>query len=87
MQANGAEMPRLAAIFGREKDITICATIHDAILIEAPLDELEKQTAIMQAVWQNLDALCLTVLSFVQRWDIRGIPRLLEIEKTPCGSL
>ena len=49
MQANGAEMLRLAVIFGREEGIKICATIHDAILIEATLDELEEQTAVMQS--------------------------------------
>ena len=49
MQANGAEMLRLAVIFGRKEDIKICTTIHDAILIEAPLDELEAQTAAMQS--------------------------------------
>ena len=49
MQANGAEMLRLAVVFGREEGIKICATIHDAILIEATLDELEEQTAVMQS--------------------------------------
>jgi len=49
MQANGAEMLRLAVIFGQGDGIRICATIHDAILIEATLDELEEQTAVMQS--------------------------------------
>ena len=49
MQANGAEMLRLAVIFGREEGIDICATIHDAILVEATLDELEEQTSVMQS--------------------------------------
>lgn len=49
MQANGAEMLRIAVILGREEGIKICATIHDAILIEATLDDLEAQTAAMQS--------------------------------------
>jgi hypothetical protein len=59
MQANGAEMLRLAVIFGGEEDIKICATIHDAILIEAPLGELEAQTAAMQSCMAKASRLVL----------------------------
>jgi DNA polymerase-1 len=41
MQANGAEIMRLAVCLGVENGITICCPIHDAILIEAPLDRLD----------------------------------------------
>ena len=37
MQANGAEMLRLACCFAIERGIRVCAPVHDAILIEAPL--------------------------------------------------
>jgi hypothetical protein len=40
MQANGAEMLRLACCLLNENDITVCAPIHDAVLIEAPIDFL-----------------------------------------------
>ncbi|MDP6590253.1 MAG: DNA polymerase [Alphaproteobacteria bacterium] len=59
MQSNGAEMLRLAVIFGREEGIKICATIHDAVLIEAPLDELEAQTAAMQSCMAEASSLVL----------------------------
>jgi len=42
MQANGAEMLRLACCLAVEAGIKVCAPIHDAILIEAPLDELDE---------------------------------------------
>lgn len=45
MQANGAEMLRLACIYLMQAGITVCAPVHDAILIEAPLDELETTAA------------------------------------------
>jgi DNA polymerase I len=45
MQANGAEMLRLACCLVVEAGIRLCAPVHDAILIEAPLDELEKNIA------------------------------------------
>jgi DNA polymerase-1 len=39
-QANGAEMLRLAACFATEQGIAVCALIHDAVLICAPLNRL-----------------------------------------------
>jgi DNA polymerase I-like protein with 3'-5' exonuclease and polymerase domains len=42
MQANGAEMLRIACFFAVEKGIKVCAPIHDAILIEAPVGILKK---------------------------------------------
>ena len=41
MQANGAEMLRLACIHLTEASIRVCAPVHDALLIEAPLDEVD----------------------------------------------
>jgi DNA polymerase-1 len=41
MQANGAEMLRLACIFAIEDGIEVCAPVHDAVLICAPLDRIE----------------------------------------------
>ena len=41
MQANGAEMLRLACVYLMQAGITVCAPVHDALLIEAPLDVLE----------------------------------------------
>ena len=47
MQANGAEMLRLACCLGTERGIEICAPVHDAILIAAPLSELNEAVAAM----------------------------------------
>lgn len=48
MQANGAEMLRLACIYGIDAGIKICAPVHDAILIEAPAELLNQHIATMQ---------------------------------------
>jgi DNA polymerase-1 len=48
MQANGAEMLRLACCLGTEQGIEICAPVHDAVLICAPVDHLEADVARMQ---------------------------------------
>ena len=49
MQANGAEMLRLAACFATEQGIEVCALIHDAVLICAPLDRLDADWRRMRA--------------------------------------
>lgn len=41
VQANGAEMMRLACIFVTEVGIRLCCPVHDALLVEAPADQLE----------------------------------------------
>jgi len=42
MQGNGAEMLRLACCYLVEEGIQVCAPVHDALLIEAPLDVLDE---------------------------------------------
>jgi hypothetical protein len=41
MQANAAEMTRIACIAGTEAGIEVCAPIHDAVLIAAALDKID----------------------------------------------
>ena len=48
VQANGAEMMRLACILATERGVRICCPVHDALLIEAPLDLLDEHVAITQ---------------------------------------
>jgi hypothetical protein len=50
MQANGAEMLRLACCLATERGICVCAPVHDALLIEAPAAELDRAIADTQAV-------------------------------------
>ena len=49
MQANGAEMLRLACCLATERGIEVVAPVHDAVLICAPLDRLESDVAATQA--------------------------------------
>ena len=49
MQANGAEMLRLACCLATERGIEVCAPVHDAVLICAPLDRLDADVAGMRA--------------------------------------
>ena len=49
MQANGAEMLRLACCLATEAGITVCAPIHDALLIEASDSDLDNAVEVTQA--------------------------------------
>jgi DNA polymerase I len=49
MQANGTEMMRLACCLATERGIEVCAPVHDALLICAPLERLEADVAATRA--------------------------------------
>lgn len=53
MQGNGAEMLRIACIFLTEAGIRVCAPVHDALLIELPLDGHEEGLAKAQALMRQ----------------------------------
>src|SRR6266568_3418050 len=48
MQANGAEMLRLACCLATERGLEVCAPVHDAVLIATPLDRIEAAVAATQ---------------------------------------
>ena len=50
MQANAAEMLRLACCLATESGIKVCAPVHDAILICAPLDRIDEDLARTRAI-------------------------------------
>ena len=51
MQANGAEMMRIATILATKAGVKICAPIHDAFLIEADEDDINA------SIWAMQDAM------------------------------
>jgi hypothetical protein len=59
MQANGAEMLRLACCLGTERGIEISAPIHDAVLICAPLDRLDADIRQMQDAMREASGIVL----------------------------
>jgi DNA polymerase-1 len=59
MQANGAEMLRIACILLTEAGIRVCAPVHDALLIEAPLEELDGAIAATQALMRKASEIVL----------------------------
>ena len=60
MQANGAEMLRLACCLATEQGVRVCAPIHDALLIEASLSDLEDVVAQTQQAMSDASAAVLS---------------------------
>jgi hypothetical protein len=72
MQANGAEMLRLACCNAVRAKIKICAPVHDALLIEAPLHEIGTAVTLTQKIMAEASVVVLgNVLSL--RSDVKVI--------------
>jgi DNA polymerase I-like protein with 3'-5' exonuclease and polymerase domains len=71
MQANGAEMLRLACCFATEQGIEVCAPIHDAVLICAPLDQLDHDIERMRACMAKASRVVLN--GFELRTDVHRV--------------
>jgi DNA polymerase I len=59
MQANGAELMRLACSMAVERGIEVCAPVHDAFLICAPLDRLDADVVEMKFVMEEASRVAL----------------------------
>jgi DNA polymerase-1 len=53
IQAGCAEILRLATGYMLDAGIAICACVHDAVLIEAPLGEIDEAAATCQECWRR----------------------------------
>jgi DNA polymerase I-like protein with 3'-5' exonuclease and polymerase domains len=59
LQANGAEMLRIACCLATEAGITICAPVHDALLIEADADAIDAAVAECQGYMRKASEIVL----------------------------
>jgi hypothetical protein len=97
MQANGAEMLRLACCLATEDRIAVCAPVHDALLIEAAIDEIDDAVARAQQAMAEASRLVLgglelrseaTVIRYPERYiDERGRQMWETVQDlvTGCG--
>lgn len=76
MQANGAEMLRLACILASERGVRVCAPVHDALLIEAPVASLDETIHATRAAMAEASRLVLD--GFVLRTDVSAYPHPLR---------
>jgi len=70
VQANSAAIMRLAAVLATERGLGICAIVHDAFLLEAPIEDMPRQVAELKACMDEASAVILDgfVLG-VDGWD------------------
>jgi DNA polymerase-1 len=71
MQANGAEMLRLACCLATERGVEVCSPVHDAVLICAPLERLEADIERMQAAMTEASRIVLC--GFQLRTDVMRV--------------
>ncbi len=76
MQANGAEMMRIACCLATEAGIDVCCPVHDAILVEGPAGEIDgivgqTQEIMAEASRVVLDEFELATDAEVVRWPAR----------------
>jgi hypothetical protein len=83
MQANGAEMLRIACCLALDRGVSVCAPVHDAILIEAPLNELEEAITTAQQAMSDASA---AVLSGFRLGSEAKIIRYPERYMDPRGT-
>jgi len=69
VQANSAEIMHLAAILAVERGIPVVAIVHDAFLIEAPIEDLERQVAALKECMDEASAIVLD--GFVLGVDVK----------------
>jgi len=81
MQANGAEMLRLACCLITEAGITVCAPVHDALLIEAPLDQLDAHIQKTQALMAEASSIVLDGFALRSDVDIVRYPERYRDER------
>jgi DNA polymerase-1 len=56
MQSAGAEIIRLAACYATEQGITVCATVHDALLVECAVAEVPQVVALTRKAMAHASA-------------------------------
>lgn len=71
MQANGAEMLRLACCLGTENGIQLCAPVHDALLLMAPIGRLDADIALMRKYMEQASNIVLD--GFKLRTDVKTV--------------
>jgi hypothetical protein len=59
MQANGAEMLRLACCLVTERGVRLCCPVHDALLIEAPAGDIDGAVAATQRAMREASEIVL----------------------------
>ncbi len=83
MQANGAEMMRIATILATQAGVQICAPVHDAFLIEAHEDDINA------SIWAMQDAMTCASKQVLGELELRSDVKVIwpgERYEDPRGT-
>jgi DNA polymerase family A len=83
-QANGAEMLRFAACFATEQGVEVCALIHDAVLLAAPIQKLDSEIDRMRSAMAKASRVVLD--GFELRTDVNDV-RYPDRYQDPRGAV
>ena len=61
VQATGAEILRIACIWAARHGLGLRAPVHDALLIEAPIDRIDADVALLQEIMRRASRVVLNV--------------------------
>jgi len=81
VQANGAEMLRLAACLIVEDGIRLCAPVHDAIVIEAPIEAIDSTVARAQELMATASKIILSGFELKSDAEVIRFPNRYEPER------
>jgi hypothetical protein len=90
MQANAAEMLRVSCCLATERGVEVCAPVHDAVLICAPLEQIEDDIVAMRAAMAEASRVVLAGFELntdvkVTRWTDRYMdPRGRQMWERVC---
>ena len=59
MQSNGAEMLRIACCLATERGIEVCTPVHDALLVQAPVEAIQEVRAATKECMEEASAIVL----------------------------
>jgi DNA polymerase-1 len=59
IQSLGGDILRLACIWATKRGLKLCAPVHDAILIEAPIDRIDHDVALLRDIMARASSLVL----------------------------
>jgi DNA polymerase I-like protein with 3'-5' exonuclease and polymerase domains len=59
VQATSAEVLRIACIWMHRRGIELVGTVHDAVLIEAPIDRIQRDVALAQNIMRRASRIVL----------------------------
>jgi len=59
VQSIGGDILRVSCIWATKRGLKLCAPIHDAILVEAPIDKIDRNVALLQKIMARASAIVL----------------------------